>query len=175
MASPHTILSTRCRPDEFLESLHAREDTLVSDDPCPFPPEHRYLLNLEDIERGRIRIRHYSGPSEAISPILQVDLAPTPEGLSLTCLLLDAEAVFSPRAALELERMEQQEKQEGREELVLDVATLDFAAIAFHVVGWPLGRMLRGALALFGFVSHRLGAKTYKKRLLRLVEDTAQA
>ncbi|MEM6293678.1 MAG: hypothetical protein AAGA54_20555 [Myxococcota bacterium] len=104
--------------EDFVQVLVARDDTCVTDDPCPYPPDHRFLLNVHDLDRGTIRVRHYTRDSEAASPVLHIEGRPSPTGTVLACRFLDPSAPFVPQRQIDEARA--QEQRDDEEFLQLD-------------------------------------------------------
>ncbi len=152
----HYLLTTSIRStEEFAQRLLAHEGVLVSDDRCPCPPGRKIMLNLDD--EAQIRLRHYASPTDAPSPILQLDFTEMDRGMQIRCEVQHAESPFS---AAQRELSPELRTQE-------DFDTL-FDYVLHHILAWLHAHTLRAW-------RHKLGMARYGSALIGLVKDTAEA
>ncbi len=177
MAEIHRFSTSIGTVDAFVQRLLTREGTLVTDDPIPHPPGNEILLNLDD--ENRIRLRHYASPTQAPSPILQVDFEPAGGGLVLTCEVLRADAPFSAAERAPPPELGEPEPFEALD--ILDPASAIGERVFFLVFRGFFNlcrRLWQGICWLsertLGPWRHRRGMALYGTKLIALVGNVAK-
>lgn len=177
MAERHRFSTSIGTVDAFVQRILSREGTSVTDDPIPHPPGSQILLNLDD--QDRIRLRHYASPTQAPSPILQVDFEPVGNGLRLECEVLRADAAFSAADRAPPEDLGEPEPFEALD--LLDPADAIGERVIFLILRGSINLIRRLWIAtcwlssrLFGPWRHRKGMTLYGDRLIALVREVAE-
>lgn len=177
MAEIHWFSSSAGTVDAFVQRLLAREGTLVTNDPIPHPPGDQVLVNLDDPDR--VRIRRYASPTQAPSPILQLDFEPGQEGVRVRCEVLRADAPFSAAEREPLDDLGDPEPFEALD--ILDPFNALGERIAFLTIRGLIDLIRRLWLGagwvsdrIFGAWRHRRGMAMHGGRLIALVGDIAE-
>jgi len=154
MRTRYRFMSAISDPKEFVHRLCTREGALVTDDPLPYPPGPKILINLDD--EGRPRIRHHAPPMTIGSPVLQLQINQLERGLHIACELQNRHTPFSAK----------------ERKLHTELAQSDVDFDAGTVLAW-LWNSLVWNLWLDALL-HRRSVGRYGERLISFVKEVAE-
>lgn len=163
MRTRYLFTSAISDPKEFVRRLSAREGALVTNDPLPYPPGPKLLINLDD--EGRPRIRHHAPPMTIGSPVLQLQITQLQRGLQVECELHSRSTPFSAA-----ERELKTELAPRGIDLDLDFEMV--TAWLWRSIAW-LWRSLVWNLWLDALL-HRRSVARYGGRLVSFVKEVAE-